>query len=62
MLVPEGEYSIILNTDDRRFGGFGLNDDTVHHFTHYDPLYAKEGKGWIQAYLPARSALVLKKL
>ena len=62
MLVPEGEYSIILNTDDRRFGGFGLNDDTVHHFTHYDPIYAKEGKGWIQTYLPARSALVLKKL
>ena len=61
MLVPEGEYSIVLNTDDLRFGGFGLNDDTVHHFTHHDPLYAKDGKGWIKTYLPARSALVLKK-
>lgn len=62
MLVPEGEYGIVLNTDNPEFGGFGLNDDTVHHFTHRDPLYANEGKGWIRIYLPARSALVLKRL
>ncbi|HBK40356.1 MAG TPA: 1,4-alpha-glucan-branching enzyme [Porphyromonadaceae bacterium] len=62
MLVPEGEYSIVLNTDNFRFGGFGLNNDTVHHFTHHDPLYAKDGKGWIKIYLPARSAFVLKKI
>ena len=62
MLVPEGEYCVVLDTDDRKFGGFGLNDDTVNHFTHHDPLYAKDGKGWIKTYLPARSAIVLKKL
>ncbi len=60
MLVPQGEYEIILDTDDKQFGGFGLNDDSVHHFTQYDGLYAKHNKGWLKSYLPARTALVLK--
>ena len=58
--VPAGEYEIALNTDDRQFGGFGLNDDTIHHFTMYDPLYAKDNKGWLHLYLPARTALVMR--
>ena len=62
MLVSEGEYCIVLDTDDLKFGGFGLNDDTIHHFTHHDPLYAKDRKGWLRTYLPARSAIVLKKI
>ena len=62
MLVPEGEYKIVLDTDDTKFGGFGLNDDSIHHFTQHDPLYAKDGKGWLKTYLPARSAIVLKKI
>ncbi|MDR1344226.1 MAG: alpha amylase C-terminal domain-containing protein [Tannerellaceae bacterium] len=61
-LVPEGEYEIRLNTDAIRFGGFGLADDAIHHFTHFDPLYAKEHKGWLRLYIPARSAVVLRKL
>ncbi len=60
MLVPEGEYRIVLNTDNQIFGGFGFNDESLHHFTHYDTLYKKEGKGWLKSYLPARSAMVLK--
>lgn len=31
ILVPKGEYEVALNTDDTQFGGFGLNDDSVHH-------------------------------
>ena len=58
--APEGEYKIILNTDDVNFGGFGLNDDSIHHFTLYDPLYAPYNKGWLMLYLPARTAMVLK--
>lgn len=60
ILVPQGEYKVILDTDSREFGGFGLNDDSIHHFTQFDPLYAKDDKGWLKTYLPARSALVLK--
>ncbi|OPZ32029.1 MAG: 1,4-alpha-glucan branching enzyme GlgB [Bacteroidetes bacterium ADurb.BinA174] len=62
ILVPQGEYAIVMDTDNKKFGGFGLNDDTIHHFTHHDPLYAKDDKGWLKTYLPARSAIVLKKL
>jgi 1,4-alpha-glucan branching enzyme len=60
-LVGEGSYDVVLDTDAKEFGGFGLNDDSVRHFTNHDPLYAKDRKGWLKLYLPARSALVLKK-
>jgi 1,4-alpha-glucan branching enzyme len=61
LLVPQDEYEIILDTDDKEFGGFGLNDKSVHHFTHFDPLYVQDGKGWLKLYLPARTAIVLKR-
>jgi 1,4-alpha-glucan branching enzyme len=59
-LTPLGEYEVVLNTDAKRFGGFGLADDDIHHFTQPDSLYKKEKKGWLKLYLPARSAVVLK--
>ncbi len=59
-LAPAGEYEVLLNSDDVKFGGFGLTDDTVHHFTMPDPLYTPAGKGWLKMYLPARTAQVLK--
>ena len=43
-------------------GGFGLADDSVRHFTQYDPLYKKERKEWLKLYIPARSAVVLRKV
>lgn len=62
MLVPEGEYKVILNTDEKRFGGFGLTDDGLHHFSHYDGLYKKDHKGWLRLYIPAHTAVVLNKI
>ncbi|MDR0331925.1 MAG: alpha amylase C-terminal domain-containing protein [Dysgonamonadaceae bacterium] len=62
ILAPQGEYEVALDTDSLAFGGFGLNDNSVHHFTHYDPLYAEHDKGWLKLYLPARTALVLRKV
>ena len=62
MLVPEGKYKVVLNTDAKEFAGFGLSDDSVEHFTEHDNLYAKDGKGWLKMYLPARSAVVLQKI
>ena len=61
-LVPQGSYEVVLNTDAVEFGGNGLADDSVRHFTNYDPLYAKAKKGWLKLYIPARSAVVLKKI
>ena len=61
-LTPKGEYEVVLDTDNPKFGGFGLNDDSVHHFTQFDPLYKKEKKEWLKLYVPARSAIVLRKV
>ena len=60
LLVEAGEYGVVLNTDAKDFGGNGLADDNVKHFTNYDPLYEKVGKGWLKLYIPARSAIVLR--
>ena len=60
--VPEGKYKVVLNTDAKEFAGFGLSDDSVEHFTMPDDGYLKKGKGWLQLYLPARSAVVLQKV
>ena len=59
--VRQGSYSVLLNTDDIAFGGHGLNDDSMRHFTNYDPILARENKGWLKLYLPARSAVVLAR-
>lgn len=61
-LVPMGEYEVVLNSDATQFGGNGLNDDTVHHFTQFDPLYKRQKKEWLKLYIPARSAMVLRKV
>ena len=61
-MMKEGAYDVVLNTDAKAFGGNGLSDDSIRHFTNFDPLLKKDGKGWLQLYLPARSAVVLKKV
>ena len=60
-LAPQGEYKIVLDSDNIEFGGFGRIDDSVNHFTQYDELYAVHNKGWLKTYLPARTAIVLQK-
>ena len=60
-MVPEAAYEVVLNTDAKEFGGNGLSDDTITHFTNFDPLLKPDGKGWLQLYLPARSAVVLRR-
>ena len=61
LLVPAGSYEVVLNTDAKEFGGNGLNDDSVKHFTMFDPLHKKYHKEWLKLYLPARTAMVLRK-
>lgn len=60
-LVPTGSYDVVLNTDAKTFGGNGLADDSMTHLTNYDPAYVDEHKEWLKLYIPARSAVVLKK-
>ena len=60
-IVPQGGYDVVLNTDSSLYGGNDLADDSIRHFTNYDPIYEKDGKGWLKLYIPARSAVVLRK-
>lgn len=60
-LTEKGSYKTILNTDSMEFGGFGIIDETVQHFTIPDELYKKEGKEWLKVYIPSRTAFVLQK-
>ena len=60
-IVPQGSYDVVLNTDSKLYGGNELADDSVRHFTNYDPIYERDGKGWLKLYIPARSAVVLRK-
>lgn len=61
-MLPKGEYEVVLNTDAKAYGGNGLADDSVRHFTNYDPLLERDGKGWLKLYVPARSAVVLRRV
>lgn len=61
-LAPEGRYEVVLNTDAIIYGGNGIIDESVTHFTQSDPLYSKDKKGWLLLYIPARSGMVLKKV
>lgn len=60
-MVPEGTYEVVLNTDAPAFGGNGLTDDSICHFTNFDPLLKRDGKGWLKLYIPARTAVVLRR-
>lgn len=60
MLVAPGEYEMVLNTDSKSFGGFGLSDESIHHFTM--PADGFIDKEWIKLYVPSRSAFVLRRI
>jgi 1,4-alpha-glucan branching enzyme len=54
--APQGEYKIVLNSDSKEFGGFGNIDETVIYST-----FLKNGTPHVRLYLPARTAVVLKR-
>ncbi len=58
ILTEAGSYRVILNTDNTLYGGFGLSDDTIEHFTQPSDI---DGKEWLRLYIPSRSALVLRR-
>ena len=56
--VGEGQYKVILSTDEARFGGPALIDHKVVYNTEYI-----EGKGLgFNVYSPCRTAMVLEKI
>ncbi len=55
-----GKYKIILNTDSGRFGGHDHVDEDLPYYTI--PSGGITSQHYLRLYLPARSALVLKKV
>ncbi|XP_066995367.2 1,4-alpha-glucan-branching enzyme [Anabrus simplex] len=51
-----GEYKVVLNTDDEKFGGHRRVDASISHFTFPEGFAGRRHS--IQAYLPCRTALV----
>ena len=58
VLIPvhqPGEYKVILSSDDKKYGGFG----NVKKQTYSTKVF--DGKHYIELYIPARTAFVLKE-
>ncbi len=58
MLVPvpnNADYTVKLCSDDEKYGGHNL----VEHMTY--PAKEFDGKFYVELYLPARTAVVLKE-
>ncbi len=59
--VPTAKYSLVLNTDSRRFGGFGNIKDEQTIFTK--SISGPSGNtGMLYFYLPSRTAAVLRRV
>jgi len=62
--VPEGAYSVVIDTDSKAFGGYGLIDDSLTYATQpaeQAGTAACPALAPLRLYLPARTALVLKR-
>ena len=58
VLVPvehNADYTVEFSSDDKKYGGF----DQVQHITY--PAKKFDGKYYVELYLPARTAIVLKQ-
>ncbi|MCQ2057613.1 MAG: alpha amylase C-terminal domain-containing protein, partial [Bacteroidaceae bacterium] len=62
ILVPQGRYRTVLDSDSIKYGGYGRPDDGIEHSTLADLQYRKCRKGWLMLYLPSRTALVMEKI
>ncbi|PKP53401.1 MAG: 1,4-alpha-glucan-branching enzyme [Bacteroidetes bacterium HGW-Bacteroidetes-1] len=56
-LKETGDYRVVLNTDDKAFGGFDRVDNTLNY-----PSYIREDKVFMKIYNVNRAALVLEKV
>ena len=58
ILVPvpnKADYTVALSSDDEKYGGW----NQVEHITY--PVKVFEGKSYVELYLPARTAVVLRE-
>jgi len=62
--APAGEYRMVLDSDERKFNGFGRVGPAEHHLTVHvkSPNGNQDFEDTLYLYLPSRCALVLKKI
>ncbi len=58
--VDAGKFSIVLNTDDRNYGGYGLVDSSMSYYSL--PDRSTSPKHMLKLYIPVRSALVFRRI
>jgi 1,4-alpha-glucan branching enzyme len=58
--MEPGKYRIVLNSDAKEFGGQGLVDTSITYYS--SPDYATAPRHMLKIYLPARTALVFKRI
>ena len=54
----QGEYQVILSTDDGKFGGYGRVDTEYR----YKAELGEDGRVGFMCYLPSRTGIVFKKV
>jgi len=55
-----GKYKIVLNTDSGCFGGYDRVNESISYYTL--PLNKTDSQHYLKLYLPARTAMVFKKV
>jgi len=58
--VTPGKYDIVLDSDDPLFGGVGNIDHSINYYAQR--MGGVSGSNWLKLYLPARTALVLRRI
>jgi 1,4-alpha-glucan branching enzyme len=60
--APAGKYNLILDTDDRLFGGFGRVNPSITYYTQSIGKLATGSENFLKIYIPARVGMVFKKI
>ena len=58
--VQAGKFKIVLNSDNSRYGGYGLVDESMLYYAQPDRITAP--KHLLKLYMPARSAMVFRQI
>jgi len=58
--VDPGSYKILLNSDDQKFGGHGLVDQSITYYPGKPGKIASSLPYYLKLYIPSRTVLVLK--
>ncbi len=59
--MPKGSYKVVFDTDETRFGGYGLNDLSIKHSSEPDCHCEQDELCPVKLYLPARTAMILER-